>query len=245
MVLIIAFIVSLIPAVFLYLWMRNKIRDDPQYKNNCRKALIRGLLTCIPVFLCSMILNIVMNVIFKDRDSLLYIVLYNFLVLALSEEACKMFMMLKLKKDSEYQWSWLETMIFMTCVGIGFELLESGVYGLITNAIQMLVRGVTMMHAVFGMIMGYYWGKAEYTGNRIYYVLSFAVPWLFHGLYDLSLKETIIDINDFFLFLPFILVAINMIVLIRSIKFIRKNKDNPMYMSVKGSGSENEETMTV
>ncbi len=227
--LVIVFLISLIPAVILYFWLKNKIKDDPAYKETCRKALIRGLFSTLPVVLTSMVLNIVFALLIKDHESLLYIGLYNFFVLAFSEEACKMFMMLHLKKSS-YPWSWMETLIFMTIVGIGFELLESIVYGFMTNAMQMLVRGATMMHAVYGMIMGYFWGKAEYTGKKIYCVLSFAVPWILHGAYDFSLKDTVSEINDFLLFLPLILVVINMIVLFRTIRLIRKERSNDKYM---------------
>ena len=93
------FLVSLIPAVILYLWMKNKLKDDPEYKETCRKALIKGLLSTFLVALASGTLNLILALLIKDRDSVLYIALYNFFVLAFSEEASKMFMMRKLKKS--------------------------------------------------------------------------------------------------------------------------------------------------
>ncbi|MBQ6489105.1 MAG: PrsW family intramembrane metalloprotease [Solobacterium sp.] len=226
--LVVIFLISLIPAIILYLWMKNRLKDDPEYKETCRKALIKGLLSTFLVALASGTLNLILALLIKDRDSVLYIALYNFFVLAFSEEASKMFMMRKLKKTS-YPWSWMETIVFMTIVGIGFELIESLVYGFITNAGQMLVRGATMMHAVYGMIMGYFYGKAEYTGEKSYYALSLLVPWFLHGMYDFTLKEKIADINDLLLFMPGILVIVNMIVLFRMIRFLRKERDNEKY----------------
>jgi RsiW-degrading membrane proteinase PrsW (M82 family) len=129
----------------------------------------------------------------------------------------------------------METIIFMTIVGMGFELLESIVYGFVTSPMQMLVRGITVMHAVYGMIMGYFHGKAEYTGKKIYYVLSFMVPWILHSLYDLTLQDEISSLNDFFLFLPLILVVLNMIILFRTIRFLRKERDNEKYTASLGS----------
>lgn len=233
--LVIIFLISLIPVLIFYFWMRDKIKDDTEYKATCRKALISGLLSTLPVILSSMVLNIVFYFLIKDHDSVLYICIYNFIVIAFSEEACKLLMMLRLKKSS-YPWSWMETMVFMTIVGIGFELLESIVYGFITNAMQMLVRGITMMHAVFGMIMGYFWGKAEYTGKKYYYVLSFLVPWILHGAYDFSLKESISEINDFFLFLPLIVLIINLIAFFRIIRIMYKERTNDKYMLAAGEG---------
>ncbi len=226
--LVVIFLVSLIPAAILYFWMKNRIKDDPEYKKTCRKALINGLISTLIVALASGVSSMILAALVKDRESILYIALYNFVVIALAEEAGKMFMMRKLKKGS-YAWSWMETIVFMTCVGIGFELIESIVYGFVTNAMQMLVRGVTMMHAVYGMIMGYFFGKAEYTGEKIYYVLSLAVPWILHGMFDFTLKDRIADINDFFFLMPGILVIINMVVLFRTIRFFRKERDNEKY----------------
>ena len=221
--LIIAFIVSLVPAVCLYIWLK-KFRDNEEYKKTCRKALIRGMLATVPVFFCSLVLSILKNALIKDTSSILYIFVHNFFVLAFSEELCKMMMHRGLKKKAGSKWSGLESMIFMIIVGLGFEFFESGVYGLMTNAMQMLVRGITMMHAVFGMIMGCFMNKAEESGNRLYYAAAFVLPWLFHGLYDFSLNEEISGINDFFLFLPLILVVINMLVLVKGFRYLRREK---------------------
>jgi heme/copper-type cytochrome/quinol oxidase subunit 2 len=79
------------------------------------------------------------------------------------------------------------------------------------------------------MIMGYYYGKAEYTGKKIYYVLSLAVPWVLHGMYDLTLKDRISEINDLLLFMPLIIVAIDVVVLIRMVLFLWKQRNNETY----------------
>ena len=226
--LVIIYLVSMIPPVALYFWMKKRLKDDPEYQKTCRKALIHGLLSIFPVMLCSFLFNLALAFLIKDRNSVLYITLYNFFVLAFSEETSKMYMMRRVKKES-YAWSWMETIIFMTCVGIGFELSESVVYVFGSNAGQMVIRGITMMHGVFGMIMGYYYGKAEYTGKKIYYVLSLAVPWVLHGMYDLTLKDRISEINDLLLFMPLIIVAIDVVVLIRMVLFLWKQRNNETY----------------
>ncbi len=231
--LVIVFLVSLIPAVVLYFWMKNRVKDDPEYRNTCRKALIKGLQSTLITVPMSFALNLLAAAVIKDHQSLLYVFVYNFFVLAFSEEFSKMFMMLKLKKKSR-PWSWMETTVFMTVTGIGFELPESLVYGFMTNAIQMLVRGATMMHAVFGMIMGYFYGKAEYTGKKIYYVLSFVLPWLMHGAYDFSLQDQAGRLNDFLLFLPLIIVIINMAVLFGTVRFMRRERNSAKYTAAAG-----------
>ena len=51
--------------------------------------------------------------------------------------------------------------VFMVIVSIGFELLESVLYAFMPNPIQILVRGVLMMHAIFGFIAGWLYGSLD------------------------------------------------------------------------------------
>ena len=86
-ILIAAFIVSLIPAVLLYWWLRNRVKDEDAYKALCDSALKRGILCVFPVILLSAVLQIIIRLTgVRDANLLLYEGLHNFLVLALAEE---------------------------------------------------------------------------------------------------------------------------------------------------------------
>ncbi|MCS0543767.1 PrsW family glutamic-type intramembrane protease, partial [Aeromonas veronii] len=61
-------------------------------------------------------------------------------------------------------------------------------------------------HALFGVIMGFYLGKAKFSPNekRKWILISFLFPFLLHGMYDyilLSLKKWIYMMIPFMLFL--------------------------------------------
>jgi hypothetical protein len=61
LILILAFIVSMIPTVLLFLWIRGQKNIAENYNNNCTKAFVRGLLSVLPVIPTSLVLNIAVD----------------------------------------------------------------------------------------------------------------------------------------------------------------------------------------
>ena len=108
-------------------------------------------------------------------------------------------------------------------------MIETVVYLFESNAIQILVRGFTMGHPSYGMLMGYYNGNALHTGNKTFRFCAFGLPFLLHGLYDFSLADEFQAINDNFVFVPFLVVIIELAVLIRFLFQIRKEKRGTEY----------------
>ena len=126
----------------------------------------------------------------------------DFVLAALTEETFKFLAFRKVVRKAGYRCSWYDLTAFMTLVGIGFELLESAVYTFTSGPGQVLVRGITLMHGVFGFIMGYYYGKALYTGRKRWYIAAFLIPYLFHGIYDFTLSPGLEEVSDVFIFIP-------------------------------------------
>ena len=222
LILVLGFIISLIPAVLLYVWLK-KLPDMPEdYPETCRTAFKRGVLCIFPVVLCSLVLNVLGNLVMKDRTTLVYQAYYKFIVLAFAEELVKILTMRKIVRQRPS--SWLEITIIMAIVGIGFELIESVVYAFDSGIPHMLVRGITIMHAAFGFVMGYYYGKAQHTGKKGYAVLGFALPWLMHGTYDFGLSEQLMEINDNLAFISLSLAAFSIVLIILFIRYVRKTR---------------------
>ena len=61
LILILAFIVSMIPTVLLFLWIRGQKNIAENYDRNCTKAFVRGLLSVLPVIPTSLVLNIAVD----------------------------------------------------------------------------------------------------------------------------------------------------------------------------------------
>ena len=77
--------------------------------------------------------------------------------------------------------------------------------------------------------MGYFIGKASYTGKRSYKNTAFILPLLLHGMYDFSLAEEFPALNDNLVFVPFIMVIIEIVILFRILFLIKKERHGTKY----------------
>lgn len=227
---ILATLVSLLPLTFIYLWLRNKLKDDEAYRSECRKALGRGMLTVFWVILFSGVSYILLRLTgLHETAPLLYQCLYDFIVLALMEELAKYLSFRKLLKKTAYPYSWLDCVSFMTIVSIGFSLLECIEYAIGANALVILIRGICLPHAGFGLIEGYYHGRALAEKKPGLKWTGILISWLLHGLYDFSLSEEFGKLNDNLVFIPLILVIVDVVLVIRLIRFAKKARNEEKY----------------
>src|SRR3954468_5314037 len=96
--------------------------------------------------------------------------------------------------------------VYGASVSLGFATTENILY-LIGNGLEFAIGRALLpvsSHAMFGVIMGYYLGKAKFSSQskRKWLLLSFIIPFLLHGIYDyiLYLKTTWI-----YVMLPFMI----------------------------------------
>ena len=133
-VFILACIVSFVPCIALYLWLRKNgggtgEEGRTEFKAICKKTLVQGILTLFPVVLLSGVSYVLLRLTgLQNTNPLLYQALYTFGVLALMEELAKYLTFRRVLKKTDSQYSWLDITILMTIVGIGFGLIESILY---------------------------------------------------------------------------------------------------------------------
>ncbi|PLX08824.1 MAG: hypothetical protein C0596_05885 [Marinilabiliales bacterium] len=78
--------------------------------------------------------------------------------------------------------------VYAVFVSMGFAAVENIMYvtgyGFTTGLLRMITA--VPAHAIFGIAMGYYIGRAKFDVKYrgIYLILAFIVPWLLHGIYD-------------------------------------------------------------
>lgn len=222
-ILILALVVSLIPVLLLYWWLRNRVKDEDAYKTACSSALKNGVLCIFPVVLLSAIFNVIIRLTgIRDVHPLLYQGLYKFIVLALAEEIVKYRMFRRALKKTDYQASWLDAAVLLTIIGIGFDLIESIVYAIGESVPVILVRGICIPHAGYGFLVGYFYGKGVKNGNPATKWTGFVLAWLMHGLYDFSLSNEFQALNDNLAIIPLALVFVEIVLVILLIRFVRK-----------------------
>ncbi len=231
MILVLAFILSLLPPIFIYLFLKNRKKEDKEYQSICVKAFKLGLLQCVLFVVltsaCLYIIYIILKLV-GINDFILNIY-YNFITIVLSEEMVKYLMLKRLFKKNNYAYSWLDIISLMAIIGIGFGLSESLVYAFSTNAGMMITRGVSAMHCSYGLLMGYLIGKSKYTNKKSYNVLAVLIPFILHGTYDYCLSESLRSINEDIAFISLVLALTSIIINVVMIIFINKNKSIEKY----------------
>lgn len=243
LIVILVYLLSCIPAVALYLLLKHRLNPgNDHYKKACTEAMKNGLLSVLPVIGVSMAFNILFNVLgLRDGSSLLASALHDFIVLAFSEELCKSLMFAKALKKADYSYTWLDMIAFMVITATGFEILESVIYAIDSNPIQMIVRGITVMHSGYGFIEGWFYGKAKYTGHKFYAVIGFLIAWLMHGAYDFGLSDDFAALGEYTAFLSVSLALIALITFIVMIVFFAKKKKKEQYLVPLGQAESPEE----
>ncbi len=224
LILIAAFAASLVPAFILYFLLKKRKQDNADYTGTCRDALLKGIKCSVYVVMVSAVFALTEALTGLKAYPIPCAIFHNFLTLAFAEEFVKCMTFRKILKQVNFPYSGPDAAAWMTLVGLGFELIESVVYALMTNAGQMLVRGLTMMHAGYGFITGYFTAKAMETGRKQYLYAAFLVPWILHGTYDLTLKDEIIALNDNLVFIPVTLAFFAAVVIVLMYLYFRKDR---------------------
>lgn len=227
---ILAFLISIIPTVLIFLWLRNRKRDDQEYRKCANSAFLRGVVSVLPIIVVSLILHIALRLTrLQNYNILLYKAIYTVIVLALAEEFVKFFTFRGLIKKKNYEYTWVDVTAFMTIVGLAFGLAEDIPYAIGASPIVMIVRGFTMGHIGYGFIMGWFYGKRLYTGKRSYGAIAFILPWVLHGIYDFSLTPELLEVNDNFAFLGVMMAILEIVILVLMLRFFKRAGKKDIY----------------
>lgn len=230
---ILFFLLSIIPSVLIFIWLRNRQKENILYRKKCTYSFVSGLISVLPILLLSAILYVLSAVlkltILKDVNILVYQAIYKFIVLAFAEEIIKYLAFRIVLKRNPYVYSWADVVAFMVIIGTAFGLIEDIPYAIGASPIIMLVRGFTMGHVGYGFIMGWFYGKRLHTGKKRYGVFALLVPWLIHGLYDFSLTPELMEISDNFAFLGVSLALLDIVLVILMVRFFVRSKKQERY----------------
>ena len=214
----------------LYRWLKNRIKDDAAFRELCGSALKKGILSVFPILLCSLVFQLIIRLIgVKESNPLLYEALYTFIVLALAEELVKYLAFRRTLQQTEYRVSWVDVTALMAIVGIGFDLIESVVYAIGASVPVVLIRGICIPHAGYGFIVGYFYGKSVKNGKPAVKWIGFLLAWLLHGLYDFSLSEPFIAINDNLAIVAILLALLDIVLVLLLVRFVKKAKKQAAY----------------
>ena len=189
-------ILASLPGILLivFVYKQDKIEKEP--KGLLLKLMLFGVLSIIPALIAELLGGAILGLIF-DESSVIYKVIDCFLIVALSEEGFK-FLMLKAGswKSREFNYSF-DGVVYAVSTGLGFAIVENILYVLQSGVGLAFMRAFTAIvaHAVFGVIMGIFYGKArqfetlcDEKRKKLYFRRALLYPALVHGLYDYLLS---------------------------------------------------------
>ena len=231
LILVLAFVLSLLPPLLIFFWLRKRKGDDKEYRTLCNKAFGRGALWCPACLLVLIIVGygIELGMIKLNVNSIIVALYHNFIVAALLEELIKYAGLKRFMKKHPYAYSRLDITTMMMIIGIVFGLLEAVFYAFGMNPVRMLVRGIMAMHCGYGFIMGYFVAKGMQTGKKKYTCLGFLIPFLLHGIYDSGVSAELRQISEAFSLASVLLALFGLVTLILAIVHVNKAKKKPEF----------------
>jgi RsiW-degrading membrane proteinase PrsW (M82 family) len=179
--------ISLAPVLIIafYIYRRDKYEKEPL--SFLLRALLAGVLIVLPVVLIEQLLSLFS----EGMEGLSYAAYTAFIVAALTEEGFKFI--------AFYLFFWrnknfnerFDGIVYAVYIALGFAGIENLLYVFTGGYSIGLIRALTAVpaHALFGIVMGYYFGLAKYNPGyeKIYLILAFFLPFVFHGLYNFLL----------------------------------------------------------
>lgn len=170
-------------AIGIYIYLKDKHEREPI--GLLLMSFLYGALSTVVTLLISWPLTAQVTI---DEGSLTDQAINAFFLVALVEEFSKfIFVRFILYPNKNFNEPF-DGIVYALMVSMGFATLENVIYtfqyGMATGIARMFTA--VPAHATFGILMGYFLGKAKFTHQRAFYygALALLVATLFHGAYD-------------------------------------------------------------
>lgn len=169
-------------AIILYIYWKDSHEKEPV--GLLLRSFFFGTLSIFVTLLISGIIGLFVQI---DEQSLGEQAVHAFLIVALVEEFSKfIFVRGLLYRNANFNEP-MDGIVYAVMVSMGFATFENILYvyeGGLATALARMVTAVPA-HATFGVLMGYYLGKAKFEHKKAYYAWhALGVATLFHGAYD-------------------------------------------------------------
>lgn len=189
-------IAAIAPAIFLIVKVYRADRLEKEPVGLLVLLVVLGIVSAFGAIVLEMVGEWILDG-FLYYNSLLYKLIYYFVIIAGSEELVK-FVMLKLGSYKKSAFNCMfDAIVYAVAVSLGFALFENILYVMDSGWSVALLRAVTAIpgHACFGVFMGVWYGYAKHSlvtndkrMEKICLWMSVVIPIVIHGLYDFVLS---------------------------------------------------------
>lgn len=220
--------IAMLPAIVLMVYIYKK---DKKEKEPFRKLLLCFVWGCVSIIPAIVIELILTGVLAESvLSTVTYLLIENYLVIALTEELCKYFFLNAVSKKNTYFDHFFDGIVYSVFVSMGFAATENVMYVLQNGLGVGLLRMVTAVpgHMCFAVFMGFYYSRKLYCvrigeKRKAKHFARWAIlgPVFIHGTYDfLATYQSVPSI---------IAWIIGIIILfIFSFKFVKRASENDM-----------------
>jgi len=178
--------------IIIYIYLKDKYEKEPTsllLSSFLYGAIVSIIITTIIYYVLDIILPL------KDEFSIWQQFVKAFFVVGLVEEFSKYFIVRYYAQPKPQFNEPFDGIVYAVMISMGFAATENIFYVLEGGLSTAIIRSFTAVpaHATFGILMGYYMGKAKFSTNKaLLNITGLLLASLFHGAYD------------FFLFIEFI-----------------------------------------
>lgn len=178
--------------IILYIYFKDKYEKEPKrllFYNFILGAFVSILITTILYYGFDIVLPL------PNNTSIFQQFIKAFFVVGLTEEFSKYVIVRYFAQPNKEFNEPFDGIVYAVMVSMGFAATENIFYVLEGGYQTAILRAFTAVpaHATFGILMGYYMGKAKFSKNKVLLNLTgLLLAVIFHGTYD------------FFLFIDFV-----------------------------------------
>lgn len=184
-------------ALLCYFYLKDQYESEPI--SGVIRTFIFGALLVFPIMFIQYVLT--------TEGIFVSTIIKAFVLAGFLEEFFKWFILFFITYNHVQFDEPYDGIVYGAAVSLGFASAENILY-LLAHGLD-LAFGRALLpvssHALFGVIMGYYVGKAKFSiFKKRYLLLSLLIPFILHGLYDYiiySFEQWIIMIVPFMIFL--------------------------------------------
>lgn len=166
-------------ALFSYFYLRNQMATEP--RRTLLQTFIFGLMITFPIMFIQYVMQeeavitnpYLVNVVFSSslEEFFKWMIIFAFIYR-------------HMEFDDPY-----DGILYGAAVSLGFATVENILYLLTFGIDTAFMRALLPVssHALFGVVMGYYFGKSKFSNNNHsleYLVLSFGAPLILHFIYN-------------------------------------------------------------
>jgi len=177
-------VIALAPVLIIlfYIYIRDKYEKEPL--SLLIKSLVIGILITIPVIFVESLLSKMWN----GESGIMNAGYRAFVVAGFTEELFKfvaLFWLIWKHKEFDEKF---DGIVYAVFISLGFAAIENILYVYEYGADIGYLRAFTAVpaHAVFGVVMGFYFALAKFSKkyNSYFLIKALLVPVLLHGFYD-------------------------------------------------------------